>query len=169
MREAAFPNFKKLYGVLYRAKQPFTKGLPAGNYTINISYSILSLLSEMSFMGTLAWAHVLLCALVSFVLSANKQFNTGTLRQQAGYLPLSFSLWSPIFSLDICLSRLPCAVLPRQKGSGADHADLVWRSEPFPAHCLPRNQLPDPIDSHHSHCGMVEVWEKWKKIGRMKE
>ncbi|XP_032385129.1 transmembrane protein 30C [Etheostoma spectabile] len=39
MREAAFPNFKKLYGVLYRANQPFTKGLPAGNYTINISYN----------------------------------------------------------------------------------------------------------------------------------
>ncbi|TDH06741.1 hypothetical protein EPR50_G00116260 [Perca flavescens] len=39
MREAAFPNFKKLYGVLYRDSQPFTKGLPAGNYTINISYN----------------------------------------------------------------------------------------------------------------------------------
>ncbi|KAM9850692.1 transmembrane protein 30C [Aulostomus maculatus] len=39
MREAAFPNFKKLYGVLRRAKKPFTKGLPAGNYTIEISYN----------------------------------------------------------------------------------------------------------------------------------
>lgn len=43
MREAAFPNFKKLYGVLYRAQKPFTKGLPSGNYSVNISYSILSL------------------------------------------------------------------------------------------------------------------------------
>ncbi|XP_070770431.1 transmembrane protein 30C [Enoplosus armatus] len=39
MREAAFPNFKKLYGVLYRANKPFTKGLPAGNYSIEISYN----------------------------------------------------------------------------------------------------------------------------------
>ncbi|XP_035533006.1 transmembrane protein 30C [Morone saxatilis] len=39
MREAAFPNFKKLYGVLYRADEPFTKGLPAGNYSIGISYN----------------------------------------------------------------------------------------------------------------------------------
>ncbi|KAM9347299.1 transmembrane protein 30C [Symphorus nematophorus] len=39
MREAAFPNFKKLYGVLYRAHKPFTKGLPAGNYSIEISYN----------------------------------------------------------------------------------------------------------------------------------
>lgn len=39
MREAAFPNFKKLYGVLYRAETPFTKGLPAGNYSIDISYN----------------------------------------------------------------------------------------------------------------------------------
>lgn len=41
MREAAFPNFKKLYGVLNRANPPFTKGLPAGNYSIEIQYSIL--------------------------------------------------------------------------------------------------------------------------------
>lgn len=39
MREAAFPNFKKLYGVLYRADKPFTNGLPVGNYTIEISYN----------------------------------------------------------------------------------------------------------------------------------
>ncbi|KAG7501935.1 cell cycle control 50C-like [Solea senegalensis] len=39
MREAAFPNFKKLYGVLHRAKKPFTGGLPAGNYSIDISYN----------------------------------------------------------------------------------------------------------------------------------
>lgn len=49
MREAAFPNFKKLYGVLYRASKPFTNGLPAGNYSIDISYSILSLLSVTCF------------------------------------------------------------------------------------------------------------------------
>lgn len=39
MREAAFPNFKKLYGVLYRASEPFIDGLPAGNYSIDISYN----------------------------------------------------------------------------------------------------------------------------------
>ncbi|KAF7657259.1 hypothetical protein LDENG_00029480 [Lucifuga dentata] len=39
MREAAFPNFKKLYGILYRADEPFTEGLPAGTYSINISYN----------------------------------------------------------------------------------------------------------------------------------
>ncbi|KAL0184433.1 hypothetical protein M9458_020129, partial [Cirrhinus mrigala] len=38
MREAAFPNFKKLYGVLNRAQEPFTEGLPAGNYTLSINY-----------------------------------------------------------------------------------------------------------------------------------
>ncbi|KAM3861805.1 transmembrane protein 30C [Diretmus argenteus] len=39
MREAAFPNFKKLYGILNQASKPFTKGLPAGNYSIQISYN----------------------------------------------------------------------------------------------------------------------------------
>uniref|UniRef100_A0A3P8V5N5 Cell cycle control protein n=1 Tax=Cynoglossus semilaevis TaxID=244447 RepID=A0A3P8V5N5_CYNSE len=39
MREAAFPNFKKLYGVLCRDNKPFTKGLPAGNYSIEITYN----------------------------------------------------------------------------------------------------------------------------------
>ncbi|XP_052421567.1 cell cycle control protein 50C [Carassius gibelio] len=39
MREAAFPNFKKLYGVLNRAQGPFTEGLPAGNYTLSINYN----------------------------------------------------------------------------------------------------------------------------------
>ncbi|XP_051566229.1 cell cycle control protein 50C-like [Myxocyprinus asiaticus] len=39
MREAAFPNFKKLYGVLNRAQWPFTDGLPAGNYNIAINYN----------------------------------------------------------------------------------------------------------------------------------
>ncbi|XP_040005259.1 transmembrane protein 30C [Xiphias gladius] len=39
MREAAFPNFKKLYGVLYSASNPFTVGLPAGRYSIEISYN----------------------------------------------------------------------------------------------------------------------------------
>lgn len=41
MREAAFPNFRKLYGILNRSHNPFTKGLPAGNYSIDINYSIL--------------------------------------------------------------------------------------------------------------------------------
>uniref|UniRef100_H3CB23 Cell cycle control protein n=1 Tax=Tetraodon nigroviridis TaxID=99883 RepID=H3CB23_TETNG len=39
MREAAFPNFKKLYGVLNRSQKPFTKGLPVGNYSIDINYN----------------------------------------------------------------------------------------------------------------------------------
>lgn len=39
MREAAFPNFKKLYGILNRANEPFTDGLPVGNYSIEISYN----------------------------------------------------------------------------------------------------------------------------------
>ncbi|XP_071775319.1 transmembrane protein 30C [Centroberyx gerrardi] len=39
MREAAFPNFKKLYGVLNRANVPFAAGLPVGNYSIEISYN----------------------------------------------------------------------------------------------------------------------------------
>ncbi|XP_036964724.1 transmembrane protein 30C [Acanthopagrus latus] len=39
MREAAFPNFKKLYGVLNRANPPFTNGLPKGNYSIDIQYN----------------------------------------------------------------------------------------------------------------------------------
>uniref|UniRef100_A0A3B3DGV2 Cell cycle control protein n=1 Tax=Oryzias melastigma TaxID=30732 RepID=A0A3B3DGV2_ORYME len=39
MREAAFPNFKKLYGILYRANKPYTNGLPAGNYSATISYN----------------------------------------------------------------------------------------------------------------------------------
>lgn len=41
MREAAFPNFKKLYGVLNRAQGPFNQGLPSGNYSVYIIYSIL--------------------------------------------------------------------------------------------------------------------------------
>lgn len=87
------------------------------------------------------------------------------LRLQIRFFTWSFSLQSPIFSLDLCLSRLPCAVLPRQKGSGADHIDLVWRSEPFPARCLLSNQQPDPTDICHPHGGLVEVWEEWEEHG----
>ncbi|XP_041927055.1 transmembrane protein 30C [Alosa sapidissima] len=39
MREAAFPNFKKLYGVLNRSRPPFLQGLPAGIYTVDIDYN----------------------------------------------------------------------------------------------------------------------------------
>ncbi|XP_028992669.1 transmembrane protein 30C [Betta splendens] len=39
MREAAFPNFKKLYGILNRTNKPFKNGLPAGNYSVEISYN----------------------------------------------------------------------------------------------------------------------------------
>ncbi|RXM98988.1 Cell cycle control protein 50C [Acipenser ruthenus] len=41
MRQAAFPSFKKLYRQLNRT-QEFNDGLPAGNYSVKISYSILS-------------------------------------------------------------------------------------------------------------------------------
>lgn len=77
MREAAFPNFKKLYGVLYRASDPFTNGLPVGNYSIEISYSILfTAIRDAFFMGTLAWVKVAytcpiicICFLLSYLLS----------------------------------------------------------------------------------------------------
>ncbi|XP_061082306.1 transmembrane protein 30C [Conger conger] len=39
MREAAFPNFKKLYGILNRSQARFEAGLPAGNYSVDISYN----------------------------------------------------------------------------------------------------------------------------------
>ncbi|XP_075870754.1 transmembrane protein 30C [Nelusetta ayraudi] len=39
MREAAFPNFKKLYGILDRQSEQFRDGLPAGNYSVSISYN----------------------------------------------------------------------------------------------------------------------------------
>ncbi|KAG7270264.1 hypothetical protein CRUP_031966 [Coryphaenoides rupestris] len=38
MREAAFPNFKKLYGILKRTGR-FADGLPAGNYNVIVSYN----------------------------------------------------------------------------------------------------------------------------------
>lgn len=146
MREAAFPNFKKLYGVLNRVDRTvFSKGLPAGNYSLEITYSILSLLFQLLLLNHACGPR----------LSFSRCF------------PLSSPLWSS-FDLDLCLSRLPCAVLPRQKGSGPDHADLVWRSEPFPAHCLPRNQQLDLPDGHHSHRVLVEVWEGWEEHGGMK-
>lgn len=51
MREAAFPTFKKLYGILNHrdAGGNFSQGLPAGNYSVDISYSIL--LTPISFSG----------------------------------------------------------------------------------------------------------------------
>lgn len=42
MRVAAFPTFKNLYRRLSRTNE-FADGLPAGNYVLHISYSILSL------------------------------------------------------------------------------------------------------------------------------
>ncbi|XP_077473635.1 transmembrane protein 30C [Stigmatopora argus] len=39
MREAAFPDFKKLYAVLLRADKPFQSGLPKGNYSVEINYN----------------------------------------------------------------------------------------------------------------------------------
>lgn len=39
MREAAFPNFKKLYGVLLRGDTHFADGLPKGEYSIDIGYN----------------------------------------------------------------------------------------------------------------------------------
>lgn len=78
MREAAFPNFKKLYGVLHRANKPFINGLPAGNYSVEISYSILSLQSEMSLYGRF---NVLLCALFPLsYLQLNKHIDKDYVR-----------------------------------------------------------------------------------------
>ncbi|XP_028848236.1 transmembrane protein 30C [Denticeps clupeoides] len=39
MREAAFPNFKKLYAILNRSRSPFRSGLPAGRYTLHVRYN----------------------------------------------------------------------------------------------------------------------------------
>ncbi|KAI1899847.1 hypothetical protein AGOR_G00065990 [Albula goreensis] len=39
MREAAFPKFKKLYGILNRNHPVFRDGLPAGDYSVQISYN----------------------------------------------------------------------------------------------------------------------------------
>uniref|UniRef100_W5MSX6 Cell cycle control protein n=1 Tax=Lepisosteus oculatus TaxID=7918 RepID=W5MSX6_LEPOC len=59
MREAAFPNFKKLYGRLSRFAA-FADGLPGGNYSIQISYNFpvkyfqgkkLVILSTVSWFG----------------------------------------------------------------------------------------------------------------------
>lgn len=71
-------------------------------------------------------------------------------------------------SLDLCLSRLPCTGLPRQKGSGADHADLVRRSKLLPAHRVPRDRQRRPADGRRSHRHLVEVWEEWEEHGRVK-
>lgn len=50
MREAAFPNFKKLYGILDRgSSEQFRNGLPAGSYSIGINYSILASVSLPAF------------------------------------------------------------------------------------------------------------------------
>ncbi|XP_066562327.1 transmembrane protein 30C [Amia ocellicauda] len=59
MREAAFPNFKKLYGRLNHTPE-FSNGLPPGNYSIQISYNFpvqyfqgkkLVILSTVSWFG----------------------------------------------------------------------------------------------------------------------
>ena len=167
MREAAFPNFKKLYGVLYRADNLFIDGLPEGRYTIDISYSILP--------PVLKILRECLCGCKKLPLQESETYLTCvplcpfvSIALASILRPLSFSLWSPIFSLDLCPSRFPCAVLPRQKGSGADHTDLVRRSEPFPSHCLPSNQQPAPTDSRHPHHGLVEVWKGWTEYGGVK-
>lgn len=38
MRTAALPNFRKLYRRVDHSEEPFTKGLPKGNYTLDIKY-----------------------------------------------------------------------------------------------------------------------------------
>ena len=55
MREAAFPNFKKLYGILVRSQDPFTNGMPAGIYSININYSIHSAARFTREASVVAW------------------------------------------------------------------------------------------------------------------
>ncbi|XP_026258225.2 cell cycle control protein 50C-like [Urocitellus parryii] len=57
MRTAAFPTFKKLYRRLYRVKY-FSDGLPAGNYTFDISYNfpVTKFQGEKSvILSTLTW------------------------------------------------------------------------------------------------------------------
>lgn len=39
MRTAALPSFRKLYRRLDQTKSQYSKGLKAGNYTLNINYS----------------------------------------------------------------------------------------------------------------------------------
>ena len=41
MRTAALPNFRKFHRILDTSTSPFTSGLPAGSYTLNIVYSML--------------------------------------------------------------------------------------------------------------------------------
>uniref|UniRef100_A0A8D2D802 Cell cycle control protein n=1 Tax=Sciurus vulgaris TaxID=55149 RepID=A0A8D2D802_SCIVU len=58
MRTAAFPTFKKLYRRLYRV-QYFMDGLPAGNYSFNISYNfpVTRIKGEKSVvLSTLTWS-----------------------------------------------------------------------------------------------------------------
>ncbi|XP_032979254.1 cell cycle control protein 50C-like isoform X2 [Rhinolophus ferrumequinum] len=58
MRTAAFPTFKKLYRRLYRI-QYFTEGLPAGNYSFNITYNfpVTRFQGEKSVvLSTLTWS-----------------------------------------------------------------------------------------------------------------
>lgn len=159
MREAAFPNFKKLYGVLNRSQQPFSKGLPVGNYSIDIHYSIL-------------WpACVCACVCVqagapfpSYRLLKHKHTNRNYFQTIGADLFFHrAALWRRFVSLDPHLPRLPRAALPRQKGSGADHADLVRRSEPLPAHRLRRHRQRRPAGGRGSHRHLVEVWAEWEE------
>lgn len=99
MREAAFPNFKKLYGILHRNNKPFVNGLPAGNYSIQISYSILSL----HFCPNCPFHPF--AFLLSFIQTHTRTIWAGAiLRLQVGYFPSSFSLnryfwpWPPACS-----------------------------------------------------------------------
>ena len=41
MRTAALPTFRKLHGRVNHDSAPFEDGLPKGNYTVTIGYSIL--------------------------------------------------------------------------------------------------------------------------------
>lgn len=166
MREAAFPNFKKLYGVLNRSQKPFTKGLPVGNYSININYSILR---PVCCGGWGACSRAAVCVrFPSCRLLKHKYTNRNYFKTSGRLVFHRAPLWCRFVSLDLCPSRLPRAALPRQKGSGADHADLVRRSEPLPALRLPRNRQRRPAGGRRSHCHLVEVWEEWEEHGGMR-
>jgi hypothetical protein len=39
MRTAALPNFRKFYRIVNTSTTPFTSGLPAGSYSLDIAYS----------------------------------------------------------------------------------------------------------------------------------
>lgn len=44
MRTAALPDFRKLYRRIDHSKNEFKNGLPKGNYSLNVEYSMFYLM-----------------------------------------------------------------------------------------------------------------------------